>query len=69
MGRASSAGSLNSHAMQINKFKYYTIDIQKSLASQLSGKHILEFPVFLVLLPDEAKDYPLVGQESTTGKY
>ena len=47
--------------------RHHPIDLNSSLASQLSGKHLVEYPTFLVLLGDEAKGYPLVGKSPISG--
>lgn len=47
--------------------RYHKIDLSCTLASQLEKKLLVEFPVFLVLLQEEAKQYLLVGEESNTG--
>ena len=36
---------------------YDVIDKSQTLASQLAGKCVLEFPVFTVLLPGDVRDY------------
>eukprot|EP00238_Polyblepharides_amylifera_P007509 CAMPEP_0196591730 /NCGR_PEP_ID=MMETSP1081-20130531/70715_1 /TAXON_ID=36882 /ORGANISM="Pyramimonas amylifera, Strain CCMP720" /LENGTH=246 /DNA_ID=CAMNT_0041915189 /DNA_START=137 /DNA_END=877 /DNA_ORIENTATION=- len=42
-----------------NSKKYFELDLQQTLASQLSGKVIIEFPTFHVVLPKDKSAFPL----------
>ena len=60
--------SLTNHAFtQINNVKYHRIEPSQTLAQCLQGKRIIEYPVFLVLLPGEARQYPLLDAKSESG--
>lgn len=43
-----------------NKPQFHQLDIDKFLRQQLSGKVVIEFPVLIVLLPEEEKNYSIV---------
>ena len=47
--------------MQANKPEYHKLDADKFLKQQLVGKCVIEFPVLLVLLPEEGLHYQLVN--------
>ena len=48
---------LRHDSTQANKPEFYQLDIDKFLRQQLSGKAVIEFPVLIVLLPEEEKNY------------
>lgn len=43
-----------------NKSEFHQLDIDKFLRQQLSGKAVVEFPVLIVLLPEEEKKYSIM---------
>ena len=45
---------------QANKPEFHQLDIDKFLRQQLSGKAVIEFPVLIVLLPEEDKSYSIM---------
>ena len=47
-------------APQANKSEFHQLDIDKFLRQQLSGKAVVEFPVLIVLLPEEEKKYSIM---------
>ena len=47
-------------APQANKPEFHQLDIDKFLRQQLSGKAVIEFPVLIVLLPEEEKNYSIM---------
>ena len=47
--------------MQANKPEYLKLDADKFLKQQLVGKCVIEFPVLLVLLPEEESQYQVVN--------
>lgn len=56
--------------MQVKQVQHYQLDLNEhTLASQLEGKIIVEFPVFLVLLPDEVADYEVIGKSKCAGSF
>ena len=46
-----------------NAVMYYKIDCTTHLSAVLQGKVIVEFPVFLVLLPEEVEEYTLIAED------
>lgn len=46
---------------------YYKLDLDKTLGNTLRGKVVVEFPVFLILLPDEAGGYTFTENEDGEG--
>ena len=56
--------------MQVKQVQHYQLDLNgHTLASQLEGKTIVEFPVFLVLLADEVAKYKVIGKSKTAGSF
>ncbi len=53
--------------LQANKPEYHRIDADKFLRQQLAGKVVIEFPVLLVLLPGEEKEYSIVSDTVAEG--
>ena len=51
---------LKHDAPQANKPKFHQLDIDKFLRQQLFGKAVIEFPVLIVLLPEEEKNYSIM---------
>ena len=51
---------LRHDSTQANKPEFYQLDIDKFLRQQLSGKAVIEFPVLIVLLPEEDKSYSIM---------
>ena len=48
---------------QANAVRYFKLDPSQSLVLQLAQKAVIEFPVLLVLLPDEVQISILRGME------
>ena len=46
--------------MQANAAQFFRINLEQPLGRQLEGKVVVEFPVFLVLLPREVEAYSLI---------
>lgn len=51
---------LRHDAPQANKPEFHQLDIDKFLRQQLSGKAVIEFPLLIVLLPEEEKNYSIM---------
>ncbi len=51
---------LRHDAPQANKPEFHQLDIDKFLRQQLSGKAVIEFPVLIVLLPEEEGNYSIM---------
>ena len=47
--------------LQANAPKFYRIDCSSCLENQLAGKTVVEFPVFIVALPEEVASYPMAA--------
>ncbi len=54
-------------APQANKPEFHQLDIEKFLRQQLSGKVVIEFPVLIVLLPEEEKNYSIMQDAADVG--
>jgi hypothetical protein len=46
--------------MQANKPTFFRLDPERTLAENLRGKTVREFPTVVVLLPGEAEGYSIV---------
>lgn len=57
-----------SMCMQANKPEFHQLDEDKFLRQQLAGKVVIEFPVLIVLLPGEIKDYSVVQDTASMQK-
>ena len=53
---------------QANKPEFHRLDEDKFLRQQLAGKVVIEFPVLIVLLPGEIKDYSVVQDTDSMQK-
>lgn len=54
-------------APQANKPEFHQLDIDKFLRQQLSDKVVIEFPVLVVLLPEEEKNYSILQVAADVG--
>lgn len=52
---------------QVNKVRYHEMDLSLSLAQNLQGKRVIEYPILLVLLSTEVKEYPLMDTQLAAG--
>ena len=56
--------------LQVKEVQYHRISIGEcTLASQLQDKTIIEFPIFMVLLPEEVVDYQVIGSSNNAGSF
>ena len=46
--------------------RFYQLDISRSIKECLSGKLIVEFPTFHVVLPSKVASYPTMDHEETS---
>jgi len=58
---------LKHDAPQANKPEFHQLDIDKFLRQQLSDKVMIEFPVLVVLLPEEEKNYSILQVAADVG--
>jgi hypothetical protein len=58
---------LKHDAPQANKPEFHQLDIDKFLRQQLSDKVVIEFPVLVVLLPEEEKNYSILQVAADVG--
>ena len=54
-------------APQANKPEFHQLDIDEFLRQQLSGKVVIEFPVLIVLLPEEEENYSIIQDAADVG--
>ena len=52
--------------LQADKPEYFRIDPDKFLRHELAGKFVIEFPVLIVLLPDEVSKYNLTESQTAS---